>query len=173
MFPFDQEGFELNRPRRPTILGFRAAGTWDRIANDARQQRRRRCAGVDRTLWVAGGCSRSMICEVACAIAALAAAPRPCARRPLAARGNRAGRNVCPAARKPRAAPRNATTRRLPPRPAMCAIDRLRRPMIGANAGRRTRPTQRALLQARARAGRAPTPSPGRIRPRARLQVAA
>ena len=39
MFPFDQEGFELNRPRRPTILGFRAAGTWDRIANDAWQRR--------------------------------------------------------------------------------------------------------------------------------------
>src|SRR5215472_1725103 len=171
--PFDQEGFELNRPRRATILGFRPAGTWDRITNDACQQRRRRCARVDRTPWVIGRCSRSMVCEAACAIGAVRAATRPCARRPLAARGNRAERSACPAARRLSAAPRNATARRLPPRPAMRAIDGLPRRMIGANGRRRTRPTQRALLQACGQAGRAPMPSPGRTRPRARLPATA
>src|SRR6516164_11618887 len=67
--PFDQEGFELNRPRRPTILGFRGAGTWDRIAkrrvSTAPAQMRPGCwntvglpAGA-HALWSAGRLVRS------------------------------------------------------------------------------------------------------------------
>src|SRR5215472_4580329 len=113
----------------------------------------------------------SMVCDAACAAAGFPAAARPCARRPPAVRGNRAARSACLATRRPRAARRNATARRLPPRPAMRAIGGLRQRMPRANGRRRIRPTQRALLQARVPAGRAPTLSPGRTRPPAHPRV--
>ena len=53
--------------------------------------------------------SRSIVCDAAYAAAALSPAAGPCARRPPAVRGNRAGRSACLAARRPRAARRNAT----------------------------------------------------------------
>src|SRR4029079_7493375 len=100
-----------------------------------------------------------------------AAAGHPCGQPHTSERRSPGARNACREARRPRVALRNARARNWPLRPKRPVIAAVQETALHLPGRRRTVPERRAWLRVPARVGRAPTPSPARIRLRSSLRV--